>query len=398
MVKNEVVLNWLGFGFGTLSLICSLMTLFLVYRMKIWNGFLLILVSTSICQVLYDLNYMIGITNDYDWCLVWNFLDIFGGLSVALWTNILSFIIVYILVHIKNLDIFKNFHYLCAISMGPPLVLAVYSVSGNIIGHQDNDDDFSPCEFNDNLEAHVVMDLYYWGRISSIIFNIFSFFYIYYKLNGFMLVSSKKTEFIDDSLRVSLGVDAPTHHVSQELNITDAQGSAITTLVNRLKYYPLVQVLCRCGAAWDEFDNYRYSNFYSSLLRSICSPSTGLCYFIVFLIMQPGSYAMLCQMFCLFRNKTLHTSKRERDQQPFSRSKSSATDDLNEEDLLIIIEGDSNKLINIINTSCNNSLFRSSHSFSENQNSLSSRESGNNSSRMVSIEITSPIQQTQTDG
>ena len=38
------------------------------------------------------------------------------------------------------------------------------------------------------------------------------------------------------------------------------------------------------GAAWNEFNNYQYETFASQLMNYICSPSTGACYFFLFLV------------------------------------------------------------------------------------------------------------------
>ena len=38
------------------------------------------------------------------------------------------------------------------------------------------------------------------------------------------------------------------------------------------------------GAAWNEFNNYQYKTFPSQLMNYICSPSTGACYFFLFLV------------------------------------------------------------------------------------------------------------------
>ena len=68
-----------------------------------FNGYLLLILSMACCQILYDLNYILGISDTYSGCLTWHFLDMLGGLSVPLWTNILSFIIYYIVTFIKSL-------------------------------------------------------------------------------------------------------------------------------------------------------------------------------------------------------------------------------------------------------------------------------------------------------
>ena len=166
MVTNnqEYISEWIGFSFASISLILSFLTLYIIYEMcrgtesspkravpdiivhnsetenpthaqngatlssleqipkrdstatpttisglrsksgpTKFNGYLLLILSMACCQILYDLNYMLGISHSYSGCLVWHFLDILGGLSVSFWTNILSFIIYYIVTFIKSL-------------------------------------------------------------------------------------------------------------------------------------------------------------------------------------------------------------------------------------------------------------------------------------------------------
>eukprot|EP01035_Chromulina_nebulosa_P035252 gene35252-47380_t len=73
-----------------------------------------------------------------------------------------------------------------------------------------------------------------------------------------------------------------------------------------MKYYPLIQVFIRRyviqaddtanGATWNEFNNYQYQTFASQLMNSICSPSSGACYFFLFLYMQPRAYTVFCRI------------------------------------------------------------------------------------------------------
>lgn len=74
-----------------------------------FNGYLLIIASMSCCQILYDLNYMLGITSTFAGCVAWHFLDMLGGLSVTIWTNILSFIIYFVVTFIQSVVRIRNF-------------------------------------------------------------------------------------------------------------------------------------------------------------------------------------------------------------------------------------------------------------------------------------------------
>eukprot|EP01038_Epipyxis_sp_PR26KG_P008578 gene8578-11591_t len=81
--------------------------------------------------------------------------------------------------------------------------------------------------------------------------------------------------------------------MSSTASINDTQWQAINILVNRMKYYPLVQAICRSGAAWNEFDLGKFSNFNSQITAAVLAPSIGAGYFFVFLIMQPNALRLL---------------------------------------------------------------------------------------------------------
>eukprot|EP01038_Epipyxis_sp_PR26KG_P015672 gene15672-21198_t len=86
--------------------------------------------------------------------------------------------------------------------------------------------------------------------------------------------------------------------MSSKAATQDSQWQAINTLVNRMKYYPLVQAICRSGAAWNEFDFGNFSTYPSQISAGICSPSTGAGYFLIFLLMQPNALKMVTELIC----------------------------------------------------------------------------------------------------
>lgn len=67
-----------------------------------FNGYLLLITSMALCQIMYDLSYILPVIHDYTTCVTYHFLACFGGLSVVLWTNILSFIIYYVVTYIRS--------------------------------------------------------------------------------------------------------------------------------------------------------------------------------------------------------------------------------------------------------------------------------------------------------
>lgn len=68
-----------------------------------FSGYLLLIVNMALFQILYDINYIIGINSSYSSCIAWHFLDMLGGLSVTIWSNILSFVIFYVVTYIRSL-------------------------------------------------------------------------------------------------------------------------------------------------------------------------------------------------------------------------------------------------------------------------------------------------------
>eukprot|EP01034_Spumella_vulgaris_P026192 gene26192-32729_t len=88
-------------------------------------------------------------------------------------------------------------------------------------------------------------------------------------------------------------------------NFKTAINDPLKTLAGRLKYYPMVQICTWIGAAWYEFEyGFTISSFDGEGRKStmqlvciyvdaICSPSAGLGFFVIFLVVQPTAYAHL---------------------------------------------------------------------------------------------------------
>jgi hypothetical protein len=133
----------------------------------------------------------------------------------------------------------------------------------------------------------IANQVYYWVRIGSILFNIIIHCLISYKLNA---MGFQHTDRKSGSGSFSTHRDDP-----------------VRVLASRIKYYPIVQIVSRAGAAWYElaygFDTDSYSadlsltQTISLYFYGICVPTAGIGYFLVFLIVQPAAYEHLMKAF-----------------------------------------------------------------------------------------------------
>ncbi len=195
---------------------------------------MLLIVTMTFMQLLYDINYMLGIVDGFDACMTWHFLDILGGLGCTFTTNVISFVILYIVNKIYVFNIIENFPIIAFIVIVIPLVIACMSLSALEVP----DDDGSYCTYKQDLTAAFVSNFYFWGRFVSIIFNFIAFGYISYRVHQITHMGSKSTSTRSESV------------------IVERQILAIDNLAKRMKYYPIVQAISRCASAWNEVSSF----------------------------------------------------------------------------------------------------------------------------------------------
>ena len=243
-----------------LSLTSTMTTLYLMYDMKRRNGYLLLIFNLTVCQIFYDAPFfLVPFYSVGDVLTTANFLFTFAGLAVALWTNVVSFVLYNIVKYLQSFDIYGHYRSFACLVFIPSLVMAccaaVYS--------------------GDQEKLLIVNNFYYWVRIGSIVFNVVVHGLISLKLNrmGYAIGGAAA----EDPVRV---------------------------LASRIKYYPIVQIVTRIGAAWYEyaygFETDSFSEHMSATQQvalyfyAACVPSAGIGYFLVFLAVQPAAYDHLC--------------------------------------------------------------------------------------------------------
>lgn len=261
--------------------------------MRKWNGYLAIITAMCCCQIVYDVSFAAHISaNDGSTAIaVWAALQFFGGISVSVWTNILAFVVLRVVVSLKSTDIMKNFHVLTAIAMIPSLITGFLILGMQLSNRRDR---FAAVE-----------GFYYWARIGSIAINFVIHGIVMYKTNQ---LNRLKTW---------------SQRTPQEI--------AIQILSHRMIYYPCMQAISRIGASWYEA-LYGYgpyvgntSNFQFTLacLYAGLSPATGIGYLVVFLLMQPFAVAQLRSLLFTGRPidpQVLDTERKQRRESFLNRS------------------------------------------------------------------------------
>jgi hypothetical protein len=264
------VRDWLEFAIGMLSLLCSLMTLLIIYKMKTWNGNLLLITSLTIFQVCYDINFMLGICPGFAACVIWHILDVFGGLAVAFTTNVISFTVLYVVHFIESVNILKNYYFFAIFMILIPAIFGIMTIFTLEAANADDDKPFTECVYTSSDAALVVENFYYWSRLASIGLNLVVFGYVWYRVRqlGFIIKQSA----------------AMMATVDDTLGIFERKSMAVKALARRMIYYPVAQFITRAGSAWNEYNNYEYSTNTSTLMSAICGSFSGTALFIVFLV------------------------------------------------------------------------------------------------------------------
>lgn len=244
---------------ASVSLFLSLLTIFLIYSMKRWNGYLQLILNLTIAQCMYDISVIMSVGKGLIVHRTFAFLRICFGLASTFWTNVISIIIVYVVIYMEIFNIIENFN----------LIFTVVYLPSFIIGL-----------INAITWSYICYELYYWLRIISIVVNITLYTilarYIYIRDKG-----SPKT--------------------------LTTKNDPIKTLAHRMKYYPVVQVLSRLAAAWYEAkynsgDDFTYNSAesvqekISMIIYALTLASAGIGFFIIFVIVTPGAWEHLIEI------------------------------------------------------------------------------------------------------
>lgn len=147
---------------ASVSLLCSVITLWLIYVMGKWNPYLQIIVCLSICQAIYDISLIMVVNPS----TINAYLVLRGafGLATTFWTNIIAFIIYYVVKMLAGFNLKRYFYLVLAIVMIPSIVVGVVQV------------------YFTGILGLVAEEFYYYVRIASIAFNLIVYGLVRYEV------------------------------------------------------------------------------------------------------------------------------------------------------------------------------------------------------------------------
>jgi len=290
-------------GVAFFGFLGSLATLALIIDMNRWNGYMRLIFSLTSCQLLSDMAFFFipysiedDSSQDSPLFLVQIFLFSLGSVSVALWTNLISYTLFVVVVHQRNFDLHKNFNMVRAMIMFPGFALATL----NVIYRDD---------YYSQLTTTVI-----WIQLLSIIFNITIHIVVSYILREMRAAEMSEINLLNSES----GTRDTT--VTRYPGYTSNMLKPVQELAKRLEYYPIVQIIALSGLVWYFFGynlailgpshnaTTRMVAWYS---YSVLSPCAGIGYFIVFLKVQPYAYnrfvKKLRDFFRLPVNRTIST-------------------------------------------------------------------------------------------
>lgn len=264
MQGQVLIINILAGTFSALSAICCIINIILIRSLRKWNFFLAILFYTALCETIYSSTFYFNFCVDWgrDFNAVIAFFQIFSGIAVTLWTNVLSCVILYILKYRQAAHIAEHFMKLSLMVYIP----AIGDALAQLLSWYEED----------WYAAYVSAKVYYWIRVVSILFNFFVFAYIYRKM-----------------VRMRGTLVRPT-----------PGEKSMFVVANRMMYYPIIQFLSRVFNAIYE-EKYKFGQytdvvptgqFLMRCLVCVTQPSAGIGFLVVFLLFQPRARETLVSL------------------------------------------------------------------------------------------------------
>lgn len=242
------------------SILCSWVTILVIYKMKRFNGLLLLIANLAFSQSMYDLSILMQVGTG-NVVVAYYALRTFFGLTTTFLTNVISFIVLYLVFWIKVFDVTKLLYKLLLIIAIPSLIITIIDVDATV-------NYGAPTDVN---LFNGITSTYFWLRIASICVNV-----VIYGVMSIKLINRR-----DNTGETSTLDNDP-----------------IKALAYRMLFYPVVQIITRFGAAWYELAygfNTDWNPSYSTLQQaslmvySLTLPSAGIGFFIVFFLVTPGS-------------------------------------------------------------------------------------------------------------
>ncbi len=311
-----VVLLWASI----ISAVASIITVYLMFRLNVWKNRLMgIIFAMTIMQLIYDISLLLftfcGTPLSSDtWAMCTSSQMGFGfcsGMAGATCTNIVSFLVAYVVLTRKRLSL--TWFWTANIILTPSLVLGAlcwyYFYEYNYLAlHQG---DAAVIAAASNIFA-IAFSIYDYIRMTQVAINIICVIVIFYNLWAINIICVRDSRSRQLPSTSNLGVS----RAGPKRN--DESGYPMFLLAMRLVWYPIAQTITRFGASYYQISTGKTTSSYPQLamasnspnilslklyLYVVFTPSAGLAYFFIFLLMQTGAWAEFKRPFVWLWNK-----------------------------------------------------------------------------------------------
>lgn len=258
--QQEYINNWLMVIFSSISILCSLTAIWLILFLNKKNGYVLLIFSLCLSEIIYNSGFILSFYNHNLLCHVRYSLFFIGGLAVSMWINIISGVVLYMLYALRTLDIYSYYPYFTVYAWVLPILAAIFNFHNEFNWH---------CHDEMNEVSYAIGAAYSYARIVLVLVNMIIYGCIHRKVRNI------------------------TKDNYDAISITNR---AVVNVATRMKYYAFIHILFRILPTFTEIiepNSYYIIVFLSSILTS----STGIGYFIVFVYMHPGAFVLFTSYF-----------------------------------------------------------------------------------------------------
>ena len=291
---------------GSISILASLLTIRLVLLMK-RNGLLLVVLSLAITQCAVDIGHIIippipAINYNHKVCQLKGFMLIFGNLSGALWTNVLSLSVFYIVLLGRSFEISKYYYMYFLFCCGLPLLFSIIVVSANYLHNSteptascsltesaimgwsvlyDDDHNDDALTLKNKIAATQTYNILH---LMSLSFNTIVSLAVFIRIS--MYSNFTEMSVMSSIARISIFSGNSLTSMINGNNMSRRQ-LAIRTIAFRHMLYPIAQTIAEIFRIADAATGNR--NLFLMFSDEIYDGILGTIYFIIFLCMQPNA-------------------------------------------------------------------------------------------------------------
>lgn len=236
-----------------LIVLSTISSVFVIFQLSLmrklpFNGFAIIICSLAVSTLIYNISFYFHFEQSQSWGeAIALLVEMFGDLSMGVWTNIISITLFRIVFTLSNVNILKELWIYILLNISLSLGITIYCAS-------DGGLDLTPTSSS--------FRIYYFIRTTQVLINLFLYAITYWKVN----------------------------HLSTEVNLgklTASQAEAVSALIGRMRYYGVVQISTRFFASCYALNTSTRAVVGLHYAAVLTSPLCGIGYFFVYVYLQP---------------------------------------------------------------------------------------------------------------